>query len=216
MNLHRATAQRSSLTSPSYRLRETDTRLPSRVHVVEGGVPVLQKGVAYHVQVPLRRNVRPHYSSHTSLRRGVVRLPYPLDRPRRHLRLQSDRQRLVAHQPRERRRQESEVEVERVDREGLAGELDGGDEGGGHGAGVREERLVAGAGEGDGEGVGDQLEDGVRGGRGGEDERGAGVDDRLAGGVVAGREAVHVHGVEGDLPVGGLRDGDLREGAYVP
>ena len=93
--------------------------------------------------------------------------------------------------------------------------MKGRDKGGGHGAGVRVEGLVAGAVKGDGEGVRDQHEDGGGGGGGGEDEGRAGVDDRLPAREAARAHAVYVHRVEGDLPVEFLRDGDLGEAALV-
>ena len=197
-----------------YSLGKINARFPPCTHVIERGVPILQKRVAYHVQVPLRRNIRPHYSSHTLLHTALVRLPCPLYRPRRHLRLQSDSERLVAYQPRERGRQDPNVEIEWVDPEGLPAEPDGGDVVGGRGAWVRVEGLVAVVGGGDWEGVRDQLEDCVRGAGGGKDQRGARVDDRLSLGGGRGG-TVHEHGVEYDLPVGGHRDGDLCEAACV-
>lgn len=200
----------------SYSLRKINTRPSSRTHVIKRGIPILQKRIAHHIQVPLRRNIRPHYSSHARLYITLVRLPSSLSRPRRHIPLQPDSERLVAYQPRERRRQGPEVEIERVDAEGFPAEPDGGDVLGGRGAGVRVEGLVAVVGGGgEGEGVRDQLEDCVRGGWGREDQCGACVDDCLSLGVWTGGGTVHEYGVEHDLPIRGYRDGDLGKAACV-
>ena len=93
--------------------------------------------------------------------------------------------------------------------------MDGGDVVGGRGAGISVEHLVIVVRTGNGKGVRDQREDGVSGCCRGEDEGGAGVDHRLSWRVWPGGVAVHVYGVEGDLPVGGFCDGDLGEAAGV-
>ena len=75
--------------------------------------------------------------------------------------------------------------------------------------------MVAGAVERDGEGTGDEVEDCVGGGRGGEDEGGPYVDDGLAARGGASGDAGYGDSVEDDLPVGGFSDGDAGEGAGV-
>ena len=205
----------------SHRLRKTNARPSRRILVVKCRVPVLQKGLPDHIHVPLRRDLRPYNRRHavvvgtrvvpSSLPCSLLCSPPTRPHPRP---LQPRRQTFIPNQPRKRSGQRAKVEIPRVDREGLAREANGGEEGRGRGAGVGEEGLVAVAGEGDGEGVWDAVEDGVGGGGGREDEGRAGVDDGLAArcGEPAGRGA---DAVEGDLPVARVGDGDLGEGAAV-
>ena len=212
----------------SHRLRKTNTRPPPPPPPTKRLLPTLQKTDTDPEQVLPRRPVRAHERSDAVLHGAIVRFSFsfshciscPLDLERLPL-LQLSRQRLVAHQPRKRRRQEPKVEIERVDRKGLAAEADRGHVLRARGARVREESLrttavaVAVAGDGQSEGAGHEVEDCVCGGGGREHERGAGVDDGLAAGGGAGGDAGDGDGVEDDLPVGGLGDGDLGRGARV-
>lgn len=210
---HHQPSSHQPLPIHSHRLRKTNTGLHPAPPITERRVPILQKRIPHHEQIPLRGRLRPHERRHTALliRRVLLSLPglhYAM--------FELDGQRLVPEQARERRGQGAEVEVEGVDGEGAAAEAEGGDAGGGGGAGVREEGLGAGAGgEGDGEGVGHEGEDGGGGGGGGEDEGRAGVDDGLPAGWGPGRDAGDGDGVENDLPVGRDGDGDFGHGAGV-